>query len=79
MTSDALSIRLDADILNGLGRLVIELNRSREDLIKDAVKKFVDDEIAFSAVIEAGERDFENGDYVTHEECMAEFGHKDVA
>jgi predicted transcriptional regulator len=83
MTSEAVSFRLDADTLTGLDRLAAELKRCRADLIQDAVKRFVDDELAFSAFIEEGERDFENGDYVTHEDFMAElyaeFIYKDAA
>jgi predicted transcriptional regulator len=83
MTSEAVSFRLDADTLTGLDRLAAELKRCRADLIQDAVKRFVDDELAFSACIEEGERDFENGDYVTHEEIVAElrtqYAHKDAA
>lgn len=72
MTTQAVSVRLDSETFAGLDRLVTELNRSREELIGEALKRYVGDEVAFSEFIEAGERDFENGDFLTHEEFMAQ-------
>lgn len=67
-----ITARIDDETLEGLDRLAKELDRSRAWLVAKAVEKYVREETAFFAFIQEGEDSFNRGDYVTHEELVAE-------
>lgn len=70
--SNVITARIDDQTRESLDRLAAELDRSRAWLVAEAVKRFVAQEIEFSDFLAAGEEDFVRGDFLTHEEFMAE-------
>ncbi|MBX9881148.1 MAG: ribbon-helix-helix protein, CopG family [Sphingomonas sp.] len=67
-----ITARLDAETLAALDALAAKRERSRAWLVAKAIKRFVEEEAALDAFLQAGEDDFARGDYLTHEELVAE-------
>jgi len=70
--SAVITARLDPELLAGLDRLATYYDRSRAWLVAQAVERYVRDESAFSAFIQEGEDAIAKGDYVTHDQLVAE-------
>jgi len=70
-TSTTMTIRLDPQLKEKLGRLAGETRRSRSFLAAEAVKTYVDRELAIIEGIERGLADVEAGRTVSHEDAMA--------
>ena len=70
-TSTTMTIRLDPQLKEKLGRLAGEPRRSRSFLAAEAVKTYVDRELAIIEGIERGLADVEAGRTVSHEDAMA--------
>jgi len=64
--------RIDAALLTDLDRLASEQDRSRSWLVAAAVERYVREEIAFHDFLKEGEDAIDRGDFVTHEELVAE-------
>ena len=72
MKTSVITARLDPETLAGLDQLAERLERSRAWLVAKAVKQYVEEESEFYAFVKEGEDAIERGDYVTHEELVAE-------
>lgn len=66
-----MTIRLDPQLKMKLGRLADGTRRRRSFLAAEAVKKYVDREMAIIEGIERGLADVEAGRTVSHEDAMA--------
>jgi len=69
--SAVVTARLDPDLLAGLDRLAAYYDRSRAWLVAQAIERYVRDESAFSAFIQEGEDAIAKGDYLTHDQLVA--------
>lgn len=70
--STTVTIRLDADVIEKLGRIARETGRSRSRLAAQAVTVFVDRELQVVDGVRRGLADMKAGRVVPHEEVMAE-------
>jgi predicted transcriptional regulator len=70
--TSVITARIDSDTLAGLDKLAEHQDRSRAWLVSKAVAKYVREETAFFAFLQEGEDAIERGDFVTHEELIAE-------
>jgi predicted transcriptional regulator len=64
--------RLDPETLESLDALATARERTRAWLVEKAVKRFVEEENEFDAFLKEGEDAIDRGDYLTHDEMMAE-------
>ena len=67
-----ITARLDPETLAGLDRLAAYYERSRAWLVAKAVERYVQEESQFSGFIQEGEDAIASGDFVTHEQLVAE-------
>ncbi|WP_066658482.1 MULTISPECIES: CopG family ribbon-helix-helix protein [unclassified Sphingomonas] len=72
MKTSVITARLDPETLAGLDKLAEYHERSRAWLVAKAVKQYVKNETEFFAFLQEGEDAIERGEYLTHEELMAE-------
>lgn len=72
MKTSVITARLDPETLAGLDKLAEYHERSRAWLVAKAVKQYVKNESEFFAFLQEGEDAIERGEYLTHEELMAE-------
>lgn len=72
MKTSVVTARLDPETLAGLDKLAEYHERSRAWLVAKAVKQYVKNETEFFAFLQEGEDAIERGEYLTHEELMAE-------
>jgi len=72
MKTSVVTARLDPETLAALDRLGEYCDRSRAWLVAQAVKRYVKEESKFFAFLQEGEDDIARGDYVTHEQLVAE-------
>lgn len=72
MKTSVVTARLDDETLATLDRLAVHHERSRAWLVAKAIKHFVEKESAFLAFLQEGEDAIDRGDFVTHEELVAE-------
>ena len=70
MASATMTIRLDAELKEKLGRLADSTRRSRSYLAAEAVAAYVDRELAIIEGIRQGLADVDAGRVVPHEEAM---------
>ena len=70
--TSVVTARLDSDTLGELDRLAERTERSRAWLVAKAVQQYVKEEAEFHAFVKEGADAIERGDYVTHEELVAE-------
>ena len=70
-TSTTMTIRLEPQLKEKLGRLADGTRRSRSFLAAEAVEAYVDRELAIIEGIERGLADVEAGQTVSHENAMA--------
>ena len=70
--STTMTIRLDPQVKDKLGRLAQGTKRSKSFLAGEAVEAYVDRELAILDGIERGLADMEAGRVVPHDEAMAE-------
>ncbi len=71
-TSTTMTIRLDPQVKEKLGRLAQDTKRSRSFLAGEAVGAYVDRELAIIDGIQRGLADMEAGRVVPHEDAVAE-------
>jgi predicted transcriptional regulator len=74
-TSTTMTIRLDPQLKEKLGRLADGTRRSRSFLAAEAVEAYVNRELAIIEGIELGLADVEAGRTVSHEDAMASMRH----
>jgi predicted transcriptional regulator len=67
-----ITARLDPDTFAGLDRLAAYYDRSRAWLVAKAVERYVQEEGQFFAFIQEGEDAIAAGDFVTHDQLVAE-------
>jgi predicted transcriptional regulator len=72
MKTSVVTARLDEETLAALDRLAEYHERSRAWLIAKAVTRYVKEESEFFAFLQQGEDEIARGDYVTHDELVAE-------
>jgi predicted transcriptional regulator len=70
--STTMTIRLDPEVKEKLGRIARDTRRSRSFLAAEAVAAFVDRELEIIEGIQRGLADMEAGRVVPHEQVMAE-------
>jgi len=70
--TSVITARLDEETLASLDRLSAAQERSRAWLIAKAVQCYVRGEIAFLDFVQQGTDEIERGDFLTHEELVAE-------
>lgn len=73
-TSTTMTIRLDPEVTDRLGRLAEGMRRSRSFLAAEAVAAYVDRELSVIEGIEQGLADAKSGRTVPHAEAMAQLG-----
>jgi len=64
--------RLEEETLKALDALAESQERTRAWLVAKAVERYVEEETAFRAFLKQGEDAIDRGDYLTHEEMMAD-------
>ena len=67
-----ITARIPTEASAQLDRLAAELDRSRAWIIATAVERYVREELEFVDFIKVGEEDIARGDYLTHEQLLAE-------
>lgn len=72
MKTSVVTARLDEETLAALDRLADHHERSRAWLVAKAIKHFVKEESDFLAFLQEGEDAIDRGDFVTHEELVAD-------
>jgi predicted transcriptional regulator len=72
MKTSVVTARLDPQTLAELDKLAGYHERSRAWLVAKAVKQYVEEETEFFAFLQEGEDAIDRGDFVTHEELVAE-------
>jgi predicted transcriptional regulator len=70
--TSVITARIDPETLAALDRLGERQDRSRAWLVGQAIKRYVEEEAAFLAFLKEGEDAIDRGEYVTHEELVAE-------
>jgi len=70
--STTMTIRLDPEVKEKLGRIARDTRRSRSFLAAEAVAAFVDRELQIIEGIQRGLADMEAGRVVPHEQVVAE-------
>lgn len=70
--STTMTIRLDPEVKEKLGRIARDTRRSRSFLAAEAVAAFVDRELEIIEGIQRGLADMEAGRVVPHEQVVAE-------
>lgn len=70
--SQVITARVDADVAEGLERLGSYYERSRSWLVAKAVTRYVEEESRFFAALKEGEDAIARGDFITHEDLIAE-------
>jgi predicted transcriptional regulator len=75
--------RIDGQLSADLDRLAAMRERSRAWLVEKAIAQFVREELEFRASLDEAEAEIERGDYLEHDEFMAElrakFGRRQAA
>jgi len=78
-----ITARIDEQLSAELDRLAVARERSRAWLIEKAVAEFVREQLKFHDSIDEAEAQFERGEYLEHDEFMAqlraEFGKRQAA
>lgn len=72
MKASVVTARIDEETLAALDKLAEYHERSRAWLVAKAITRFVEEESEFFAFLQQGEDDVARGDFVTHEELVAE-------
>ena len=72
MNNSSITVRTDSDTLQRLDRLAAELDRSRNHLVNQALKAYLDEQAWQIEEIKQGIAELDRGDSVPHEEVMAE-------
>lgn len=67
-----ITARLEEETLKALDALAESQERTRAWLVAKAVERYVEEETAFRAFLKEGEDAIDRGDYLTHEEMMAD-------
>jgi predicted transcriptional regulator len=71
-TSTTMTIRVRPEVKEKLERLAAETQRSKSFLAGEALAAYVDHELEYIASLKEAEADVEAGNYVTHEQVVAE-------
>ena len=72
MAVETVTFHLSPDSLAALDRLVARTGQSRSAIIVDAVQAHVARENAFHDSLDEADAEFERGEYLTHEEFVAQ-------
>jgi predicted transcriptional regulator len=67
-----ITARIDEETLQSLDALAETQERTRAWLVAKAIKRYVKEETDFRAFIQKGEDAIDRGDYLTHEEMIAD-------
>ncbi|MES1973070.1 MAG: ribbon-helix-helix protein, CopG family [Pseudomonadota bacterium] len=67
-----ITARLDEETLKSLDALAQSQERTRAWLVAKAIQRYVKEETEFRAFVKEGEDAIDRGDYLTHEEMIAE-------
>jgi predicted transcriptional regulator len=70
--TSVVTARLDPETLAALDLLGERQDRSRAWLVGQAIKRYVEEEAGFLAFLKEGDDAIERGDYVTHDDLIAE-------
>ena len=70
--TSVVTARLDPETLAALDLLGERQDRSRAWLVGQAIRRYVEEEAAFLAFLKEGEDAIERGDYVAHDDLIAE-------
>ncbi len=74
--SSVVTTRVTADLAAQIDLLAKELDRSRAWVTAKAVERYVREELEFIEFVREGERDIEEGRYLTQEQVEAMFAEK---
>ncbi len=72
MTKGSITVRTDPDTIERLDKLAVALDRSRNYLVNQALKAYLDEQAWQIEEINAGLAELERGEGVPHEQAMAE-------
>jgi len=67
-----ITARIDEPTLQALDALAADQERTRAWLVAKAIQRYVREETEFRAFIKQGEDAMDRGDYLTHEEMIAD-------
>ena len=70
--SVVVTARVDADLADRIDALAGKLDRSRAWIAAKALDRYVAEQSEFLAFLQEGEDAIERGDYLTHDELVAE-------
>ena len=68
-----ITARIEGELSDRLSRLAAIQGRSKSWLVGEALKSYLEVELAFIDAVEEGRRDFDQGRTVPHEEVVARF------
>ena len=68
-----ITARIDAETASRLSRLAGLEGRSKSWLVAEALKSYLEAELAFVEAVEEGQRDLREGRTLSHEEVVAAF------
>eukprot|EP01035_Chromulina_nebulosa_P037657 gene37657-50841_t len=66
--TSVITARIDVDLSDRIDALAAKLDRSRAWIMSKAIERFVEEETAFRAFIQAGEDSIDRGEFFTQEE-----------
>ena len=72
MTVQAVTVHLPPDTLAALDRLAGRTEQSRSAIMAEAIREHVAGENAFHDSLDEADAEFERGEYITHEELIAQ-------
>jgi predicted transcriptional regulator len=72
MTTEAFTVRTESEIVNRLDKLASRLDRSRNYLVNQAIKEYLDFHAWQIEKIQEGIKAADRGELIPHEDVMAE-------
>lgn len=72
MTVQAVTVPLSLDMVAALDRLADRTERSQAAIMAEAIAGYVADQNAFHDSLDEADAEFERGEYITHEELVAQ-------
>ena len=72
MATKSITIRTEPEIVEKLSALAKSMDRSRNWIIEDALKQYIEQQSWYAAGIQQAQASLERGEGIAHEDLMAE-------
>jgi len=72
MTAKSITIRTEPEIVKKLSALAKSMDRSRNWVIEDALKQYIEQQARYVEGVEQAKASLERGEGIAHEDLMAE-------